>query len=74
MVVWAFDRLYNGGATQWEFIHDSREYQRVFSKAVDSKAGVFVDQSWMSKTLPYEGDWIRKNFALALTPPKASVT
>ena len=55
MVVWAFPGFI-GAATQWEFIHDSREYQRFFRKAVDSKAGVFVDQSWMSKTLPYEGD------------------
>ena len=55
MVVWAFPG-FTGAATQWAFIHDSPEYQRFFQKAVDSKAGVFVDQSWMSKTLPYEGD------------------
>ena len=55
MVVWAFPG-FTGAATQWTFIHDSPEYQRFFQKAVNSKAGVFVDQSWMAKTLPYEGD------------------
>ena len=55
MVVWAFDS-YTSAATQWTFIHDSQEYQRFFKKAVDSNAGVFVDQSWMNKTLPYEGN------------------
>tara|TARA_B100000963_G_scaffold330798_1_gene321121 strand:- start:3531 stop:4241 length:711 start_codon:yes stop_codon:yes gene_type:complete len=54
MVVWAFDS-YTTAATQWSFVHDSPEYQRFFQKAVKSKAGVFVDQSWMNKTMPYEG-------------------
>ncbi|MGB0698585.1 MAG: hypothetical protein ACPGQE_04280 [Parvibaculales bacterium] len=55
MVVWAFDS-YTTAATQWSFIHDSSEYQRFFQKAVKSNAGVFVDQSWMNKTMPYEGN------------------
>lgn len=55
MVVWAFTD-FTSAATQWQFIHESKEYQRFFKKAVDSKAGVFVDQSWMHKTLPYEGE------------------
>ena len=55
MVVWAFDS-YTSAATQWSFIHDSPEYQKFFRKAVKSNAGVFVDQSWMNKTMPYEGN------------------
>ena len=54
MVVWAFDS-YTTAATQWSFIHDSSEYQQFFQKAVKSNAGVFVDQSWMNKIMPYEG-------------------
>ncbi len=55
MVVWTFPGFI-GAATQWDFVHSSSEYQRFFKRAVDSKAGVFVDQSWMIKTLPLEGD------------------
>lgn len=55
MAVWAFDS-YTGAATQLEFIENSREFQRFFKNTADQKIGVFVDQSWMVKTHPYEGD------------------
>lgn len=55
MAVWAFPS-YTGAATQLEFIENSREFQRFFKNTADQKIGVFVDQSWMVKTHPYEGD------------------
>ena len=55
MAVWAFPS-YTGAATQLEFIENSRDFQRFFKNTADQKIGVFVDQSWMVKTHPYEGD------------------
>ena len=55
MAVWAFDS-YTGAATQLEFIENSEEFQRFFKRTGDQKIGVFVNQSWMVKTQPYEGE------------------
>lgn len=55
MAVWVFDS-YTGASTQLEFIQNSKEFQSFFKRTGDQKIGQFVDQAWMVKTLPYEGE------------------
>jgi hypothetical protein len=55
MAVWAFDS-YTGAATQLEYLENSREFQSFFKRTADQKIGIFIDQSWMVKTQPYEGE------------------